>query len=281
MTTAAAAPPFAITHDPKRNIRQRMHCVMSEIDYVKRGVVPSAGTGVFYDHLLELVRPILLAHGVYWYTTQVGEGRYVEPTAKALEKNGNLMIYKGQYATHFCNIDGEDEIVVAHEGQGNDFGDKGPGKASTYGAKLNLLRGLGLISGIADEARLPGEGDDPQPPAAKGAIAEPVRKSEKAAAPAAPAAAAPAAETATGPLPGVVNEVLAESVRVALAEESTGLTSKGLVEQIRKACSAKKIAKHVKATLDAAKVDIDAMPKAVGQALWAWLSSQADATAAA
>ncbi len=56
----------------KRNIQQRMHAVMLDIDYVKRGVVPKAGTGVFRDHLVELVRPVLLTHGIYWYTTQVG-----------------------------------------------------------------------------------------------------------------------------------------------------------------------------------------------------------------
>lgn len=261
---------MAITHDPKRNIKQRMHCVMNEIDYVKRGEVPKAGTGVFYDHLLELVRPILLAHGVYWYTTQVGEGRFVEPTEKAQEKNGNLMIYKGRYATHFCNIDGEDEIVVEHEGQGNDFGDKGPGKSATYSAKMNLLRGLGLISGIQDEARLPGEGDETrgdEQGVKPDAIATPQRKA------ATEKAATPAADPATS---RVVNLDLKQAIEAISMSESAGAASKGLVAQIKAAANSKGVAKIVKGTLAEVGVDVDAMTKEVAAGVWKWIGDQQD-----
>jgi len=144
--------------DSKLNLRQRRVAAMLEIGYVKRGSADK-GTGVLRDVVVSEVRPILLKHGIDFSTSQVGPGRYLE-TGKASASGTPLCQYVAMYATTFANIDDPTDIlVVQHEGQGNDFGDKAPGKAATYGEKLNIVKGLMLETGIAEEGRNPGEGD--------------------------------------------------------------------------------------------------------------------------
>jgi len=143
----------------KLNLRQRRIAVMKAVDYVKRGT-SDKGTGVNRDVVVSEVRAKLLEHGIDISTSQVGPGRYLE-TGKASSSGTPLCQYVAMYATTFVNADDpNDTLTIQHEGQGNDFGDKAPGKAATYAEKLNLVKGLMLETGIADESRNPGEGDD-------------------------------------------------------------------------------------------------------------------------
>jgi hypothetical protein len=146
----------------RRNIHQRLHAVMLECGYIKKDTGFSSkpdDKGVARDAVVAEVRPFLLKNGVIAYTTQTaGEHRVTERKSSS---GTPLSLYVGTYATHFVNIDDpKDEVVISHQAEGQDYGDKAPGKAATYAEKLNFVKGLCLETGIKDEGRNPGDGDD-------------------------------------------------------------------------------------------------------------------------
>lgn len=171
--------------DIKLNLFQRLHKVMNEIGYVQKTVEAGAGRavkGVARDEVVNQIRQKLLDNGVIASTSQVGTGRNIETAAKS-SSGTPLCIYVGLYSTTFINVDNPlEQLAVCHEGQGNDYGDKAPGKAATYAEKLNFVKGLMLETGIADEARNPGEGDDSgvadKGKASAGAIKQPKAKED-------------------------------------------------------------------------------------------------------
>jgi hypothetical protein len=153
---------------------------MAAVPYVRKDVnADSKGTkGVARDAVVAEIRKALLDNGVIASTTQV-VGRFIENAQKS-SSGTPLVIYVGTYATSFINVDAPVEVlVVQHEAQGNDYGDKAPGKAATYAEKLNLVKGLLLETGISEEGRNPGEGDETEEtaPAPATAIKTPQRKS--------------------------------------------------------------------------------------------------------
>ncbi len=163
---------------PKLNIMQRLLAVQKAVGYVKKTVESGSGgssKGVSRDHVVEVVRPVLIANGIYVSTSQVGPG-----TTLLEERTGKqaAVIYTGMYETRFINVDDpKDFHAVMHEAQGRDFGDKAPGKAATYAEKLNMVKGLQLETGIADEDRNE-EDDSVGKKGPKAPIKQPVGKSE-------------------------------------------------------------------------------------------------------
>jgi hypothetical protein len=149
-----------MAHDTKLNLSQRLLKVMEAVKYVKKDVtVPGSGRGVARDAVVAEIRDILLNNGIIVHTSQVGLGRYLETTRKS--GSGTPMCsYAGFYQTTFTNVDDfKEQMIVGHEAQGDDFGDKAPGKAATYAEKLNLIKGLLLETGLNDEGRNSGDGD--------------------------------------------------------------------------------------------------------------------------
>lgn len=224
----------------KSNVYARIHAVMRAVGYVQKNAATGSSRdspkGVARDEVVAEVRAHLLAAGVIAYTTQL-EGRYVETSAKS-SSGTQLMIYVGRYRTTFQSIhegDSPSYFHVEHEAQGNDYGDKAPGKAATYAEKLNLVKGLMLETGIADESRNPGEGDQPEDkpaaPQGKPAIKQPKEKGEA-------AAAAPAAA-------------------------DDGPASKGLISMLKAEAEAKGLTATVEKKLKKAGHSWDAMPKSV------------------
>ncbi len=245
----------------KLNIYQRLHAVALQVEYVKREQVPRSGTGVYRDMVVAIVRPVLLAQGIYTSTSQIpGSGRYVAPSEGALKGNCNLQIYAGSYTTRFVNIDDPADFhEVTHEAQANDFGDKAPGKAATYAEKLNIIKGLMLETGIADEGRNPGEGDgagtgteEASKAAASSDIKAPQSKSGKAEGKAADKADPDDAKPA----------------------------SKGLIDQIKGAATAKGAEAKVAATFEAKELSYETLTRGQAKAIWKYLSELPDAAAA-
>lgn len=239
--------------NPKLNVYQRVHAVAVLVEYVKRQSVPMSGTGVYRDVVVSEIRQHLLANGVLVTTTQIpGSGRFIEPSAKALEKNHNLVIYLGTYTTRFTNIDDpkNDYFELHHEAQGNDFGDKAPGKASTYAEKLNLVQGLLLETGIADESRNPGEGGD--------------------------SGDATATNTTTSQIKPPASK--SSSTTAESSPEDTKLASNGLVKQIQSAAKAKGLLDRVERNLEKKEQAWETMTTSAAKTLWKWLQEQPDAT---
>lgn len=119
-----------------KNILQRIHAVMGEVDYVQKDKKAGMNyTIVSHDVVTAKVRPILHKHGVVYYPVKVNA------TQDGTRTQTHLTV-------RFCNIDEPaDFIDVESLGYGIDTQDKGPGKAISYAVKYALLKALGLETG--------------------------------------------------------------------------------------------------------------------------------------
>lgn len=143
----------------KQNIFKRLAAVARAVPYAKKDVDSgSGGKGVARDMVVAVTRKHFLDQGILVSTSQVDRGT-VTFTPRGDQKSPKVT-FIGLYETRFTNIDNpSDYFTVRHEGQGDDFGDKAPGKASTYAEKLNIIKALLIETGIGDEGRLPGDGE--------------------------------------------------------------------------------------------------------------------------
>ena len=128
------------------NIYQRINKVIAEGLYIKRGSA-GQGTGVLYDEVIALLQPFLTEHGIVIVTEKVGEARCRD------NKKGNY-IYECDFNVIYINIDNpEDRFTQLVEAHAGDAGDKAPGKAITYGAKISMVKIFQIETGINDESR--------------------------------------------------------------------------------------------------------------------------------
>ena len=128
------------------NIYQRINKVISECLYVKRGSA-GQGTGVLYDEVISLLQPLLTKHGIVIITEKVGDARSRD------NKKGNY-IYECDFNITYVNIDKpEDKFTQLVESHASDAGDKAPGKAITYAAKISMVKVFQIETGINDESR--------------------------------------------------------------------------------------------------------------------------------
>lgn len=130
------------SHNTDANIYQRLHAVMTEVDYVQKTHKIAFGQDdkkgykvVTHDAVTAKVRPILVKHGVVYLPQNLDVAQSGNRTEVRLDVT-------------FINIDRpEDRIAVPTVGYGIDTGDKGPGKAVSYAVKYALLKALGLETG--------------------------------------------------------------------------------------------------------------------------------------
>ena len=122
-------------HD-SRNIFQRLHAVMGEVDYVQKE--KKAGMRysiVSHDAVTAKVRPLLHKHGIIYFIDSL-----------EYQQDGNRTQCK--IVVTFANIDDQNDTLSAESfGYGVDDQDKGPGKAMSYAIKYALLKTLGLETG--------------------------------------------------------------------------------------------------------------------------------------
>jgi hypothetical protein len=129
----------------EKNIYQRISEVMSDIGYLKRGSA-GQGTGVLYDEVIADLQPLLVKHGI------VVTVDFLADSSRDSAK-GNY-IYQGYFDVHYVNIDKPGEKVTSKVvSHAMDSGDKAPGKAITYAAKIAHLKTFGYETGISDESR--------------------------------------------------------------------------------------------------------------------------------
>ena len=129
-----------------KNIYQRINAIMKDCDYIQKEKAQQ-GQGVKYDTVIAMLRDLLIKHGVVTVMRQ-----------KSLERVGevgqNQKVYQGEYEMDLVNMDKPDEKVTHSTfAQGMDGGDKAPGKAHTYAAKLILTKAFNIETGIDEESR--------------------------------------------------------------------------------------------------------------------------------
>lgn len=130
----------------KLNIYQRIRAVISEGLYVKRGSA-GQGTGVLYDEIISILTPHLVKHGIVFNVEKSGE-------ARSRKNAKDSYIYECDFNIHYINIDDpSDRFTTLVEAHAMDSGDKAPGKAITYAAKISLLKVFQFETGINDESR--------------------------------------------------------------------------------------------------------------------------------
>lgn len=119
-----------------RNIYQRLHAVMQEVDYIQKEKRQGMRYSIVsHDAVTAKVRPLMVKHGVVYF-----------PTNFKLEQVGNRTQLSCDVV--FQNIDDRaDFMAVSTAGYGIDDQDKGPGKAISYAVKYALLKALGLETG--------------------------------------------------------------------------------------------------------------------------------------
>jgi hypothetical protein len=225
-----------------------MLAAQEEVKYIqktaKTGTKNDSPKGVARDEVVAVVRPVLIKNKILAVTTQVPcTERYVETTQKSASGTPLIQFY-AVYETIFSSAVDGSSIAVRHGAQGNDYGDKACGKASTYAEKLNFLKGLVVETGIEDEGRYPDEGDQEQGEG-ESDIKEPQSKSKKDVEPA----------------------------------DKSGPASKGMILQLKTSAENKvvmdKVEKNVKSK--AADGTFETLTKDQVKALIAWVNEQPDA----
>jgi hypothetical protein len=169
------------------NIYQRIIAVQKTCTYVKKdsevGYGNNAYKAVSHDAVQEVVRQAMIDNEMVVMVSQQGKGEHYDGETKSGTAN---IRFEAVYDVSFiCADKPEDRHTVSIEAHGEDFNDKGPGKAISYAVKTAFLKTFQLATGEDDEARLEERGsrsntNTPPPattsstskPAASGCISE-------------------------------------------------------------------------------------------------------------
>lgn len=140
-----------------KNIHQRIAQVMKEIEYIQKDATISGGgadyKAVTHDQVTAKTRKHFLTAGILIVPEQL-QSKILVQRDLSLKVPVKMMLYSGDYAIHFVNIDNpKDEIVVPINAHAADSGDKAPGKAISYATKTAVIKILFLETGVNDESR--------------------------------------------------------------------------------------------------------------------------------
>lgn len=150
------------TNKPALNIFQRMLAATTDINKVAKNLKVDINKNQSYKavaeaDVLEAVKPIEAAHGIYSYPVSrevIKDETYTttsEWDGKKTEKNTFFLRIKTVY--RFINTDNpSDYIDITTYGDGVDTQDKAPGKAMTYADKYALLKAYKIQTGDDPDA---------------------------------------------------------------------------------------------------------------------------------
>lgn len=130
-----------------KNIYQRINAVMSECEYLQKKEAQQ-GKGIKYDEVVAMVRDLLIKHGIVMVMRQ-NSMECINGVEGTKQK-----VFQGYYELDLVNIDNpEEKVTHSTYAHGMDGGDKAPGKAHTYAAKLMLVKGFAIETGEDEESR--------------------------------------------------------------------------------------------------------------------------------
>lgn len=158
------------------NIYQKMAAITAELRTVAKNLNVETGNGKAYKavaerDILDAVKPLEEKYGVYSYpfSRDTVESARLEQTTKYGTKTVFYTRIKTIY--RFVNIDDPtDYMETSSFSVGLDSGDKGDGKAMTYGDKYALMKGYKITTGddpdqsASIDAVYTATGNDPTPP---------------------------------------------------------------------------------------------------------------------
>lgn len=134
------------------NIYQRMSAVTSELETVAKNLTVSTGKNsykaVSERDIIDAVKPVEIKHGIYSYpySRDICESEMLEKDGQYGKSTQFFTRLKTVY--RFVNIDQPQEYIdITSYSTGLDSGDKGEGKAMTYGDKYALMKAYKISTG--------------------------------------------------------------------------------------------------------------------------------------
>jgi hypothetical protein len=106
-----------------------------------------------HEGVNKMLRPLLVEFGLVDFVS-LRSKEIVDTTIRYGKNSMPLMQYRGQYDYTVVDIDTGDLINIMVEGHGDDTGDKGPGKATTYALKTGRAKMFSITTGEDEEGRL-------------------------------------------------------------------------------------------------------------------------------
>lgn len=141
------------------NIYQRMSAITKDLQTVAKNLSVDTGNGKSYKavserDIIDAVKPIEIKHGVYSYpfSRDIIESQML---TEENQKYTRTKFYTKLMTTYrFVNVDKPDEFIdIVSYSVGLDSGDKGDGKAMTYGDKYALMKAYKISTGDDPDAK--------------------------------------------------------------------------------------------------------------------------------
>lgn len=139
------------------NIYHRMSAITAELQTVAKNLTVSTGKNNSYKavserDIIDAVKPVEVKHGVYSYPVarEVLESEILESETEYQGKVTKKTTFFSRIKTtyRFVNMDKPDEFIdMVTFAEGIDSGDKGSGKAMTYGDKYALMKAYKISTG--------------------------------------------------------------------------------------------------------------------------------------
>lgn len=145
--------------DKTLNIFQRMSKITDDLQTVAKNLSVDTGNGKSYKavserDIIDAVKPIEVKYGVYSYPfkREIIESQMLEQETKYGVRTQFYTKIETTY--RFVNVDKPDEFIdIVSFSVGLDSGDKGDGKAMTYGDKYALMKAYKISTGDDPDAK--------------------------------------------------------------------------------------------------------------------------------
>lgn len=141
------------------NIYQRMSAITKDLEVVAKNLSVDTGSGKSYKavserDIIDAVKPYEAKHGVYSYPfkREIIESQMLEQETKYGVRT--QFYTKLETIYRFVNVDEPSEFIdITSYSVGLDSGDKGDGKAMTYGDKYALMKAYKISTGDDPDAK--------------------------------------------------------------------------------------------------------------------------------
>ena len=148
--------------DDDATLLERILWVRDRVTRLGKDSTVSAGQGSYkaisHDKVTAFIRPKLVQAGIFVSLTCVAASD-VE-TGAVTAKGRKIVQHRACYEVTFCcATDPKDNLVISQWAYADDYGDKAPGKATSYAFKYALLKMFMIETGEEDAERVEGETD--------------------------------------------------------------------------------------------------------------------------
>lgn len=140
---------------------QRILWVRDRVTRLGKDATVSTGGGSYkaitHDKVTAAIRPKMVQAGIVSFVTCITADDF--DTGAVTQRNRKIIQHRAKFRVTFANVnDKEDTIDVELYAYADDYGDKAPGKATSYAMKYALLKMFMIETGEEDETRVEEDG---------------------------------------------------------------------------------------------------------------------------